>query len=465
MDQYRAPIYEALLEKRNQHISLHVPGHKLGHDFDEAAKDVFSSILSIDQTEIDGLDDLHHPSGAILEAERLAAAVFGSEETKFLVGGTTVGILSLLLATLNEGDYCIIERTSHKSVYNGLRMSRAKAIVLPPNIDPSTGVPCGVRVEQVTEAIQTNANIKAIVLTCPNYYGMTADIASIVELAHRYSIPVIVDEAHGAHFPFSDRLPRSALSQGADAVVQSTHKTLSSMTMSSMLHLQGSRIDRHRVKKWLSTLQSSSPSYPLLASLDLARRHMAVGSGKRRLEEAIDHVYTLRAQLSKFSWFILANTDDPLRLVMLLSQKNIPLLIDHLKKYHIYPELIEPGRLVFVFSGGNISTDFTQFYECLTAFQSADEKPFLPSTFKSMAVWHNEMEYSMMENQEVAWCPLDQAIGRVSASMIVPYPPGIPFILEGQRLTNDMIMECIEMLQAGIHIHGVENNQILVYKE
>lgn len=460
--QARAPLFEALLNIKAKHVSLHVPGHKLGNDFDIEGLEWFLSVLSLDQTELDGLDDLHHASGVILEAEQLAAEAFGSEITKFLVGGTTVGILSLILATIREGEKCLIERNSHKSVFNALRLAHGNPVFLAPNFDSQTGIPTGIRAEQVEAALKQDSTIKAVLITNPNYYGQTTDLKAIAEITHSYRIPLLVDEAHGAHFRFSSDLPLTALEQGADGVVQSTHKTLSSMTMSSMLHLQGERIDRTRVKRWLSALQSSSPSYPLLASLDLARRHMVVGEGSNRLNHMIQCVKSMRDELSSLPWIKVAPSHDPLRVVLVLPRGCSRQLQVHLQELGIYPEIVENDRLVFVFSGGNSNEDLRRIKRALHSFKP----PSIDRINGNVAIPHELWLQPIIEDLDLGekeWCSIEDAENRIAAEMIIPYPPGIPLVLERQKIHTDVKNILLELTKAGIHLQGVEKDRILVY--
>lgn len=460
-NQENAPVFDALMRFKN-HLSLHVPGHKHGQDFDLEGFAIYKDILSLDQTEIEGLDDLHQAEGVIHEAERLAAQAFGSEETKFLVGGTTAGILALLLAVIGEGDKCLIERNSHKSVYNGLRLAKGVPVFLPPRIEEETGVPFGADCDAVEAALRNDRTIKAVFLTSPNYYGRIADISAIAKVSHKYGVPLFIDEAHGAHYRFSERLPLSALEQGADAVVQSTHKTLSAMTMSSMIHFQGDRFDRKRVKMFLAILQSSSPSYPLLASLDLARRYMMVGAGRRRLEQAIDWTLTLREKLSSLHWLRVITNDDPLRLVIQLPLGCSRTLQLHLQQNNIHPEIVEPNRMVFVFSGGNHAKDYALIRTAFDTFRDPTMELPLVNNWIATHLWTQVLNEAT-DLESVEWCRLDSSVGRVAAGMLIPYPPGIPFVLERQILTIEVVQALITMEKEGFHIQGVENERILVY--
>lgn len=462
----RAPIYEALLKIKENHVSFHVPGHKLGQDYDPDGLLLYQSILTIDQTEIDGLDDLHHAEGIIAEAEELAADAFGSEETKFLVGGTTAGIIALILATVGQGGKCLIQRNSHKSIFNGIKLVGGTAVLLNPNVDVESGVPLGVNPAQIEEELQKDPHIKVVFLTSPNYYGQTSDIKAIAEIVHRYGLPLLIDEAHGAHFKFHPDMPRTALSQGADGVVQSIHKTLPAMTMSSMIHFQGHRINRDRVKQFLSMIQSSSPSYPLMASLDLARRYMMVGEGRIHLDRAVKEVKNLHQAVESVPWIKLVRTDDPLRIVMLLPDGWSRLFHKHLLKNRIYVEIIEPGRIVLVVTGGNRTDEIDQLIRAIHSFPLPSEsftfsRPFfLPARSPSKT---NVTFDWQLEKLDSEWIPLEESKGRIVAEIISPYPPGIPLLIEGEKVTEEMISILENLLNEGVHIQGMNNGRIRVY--
>ncbi|WP_151737883.1 aminotransferase class I/II-fold pyridoxal phosphate-dependent enzyme [Paenibacillus tengchongensis] len=280
----RAPVYEMLEQYRLKgNISYHVPGHKNGQAYSGAEWAGFlGEIMRYDVTEITGSDDLHHPEGVIKEAQELAAACFGADESYFLVGGSTVGNLALILTVCPEpGMTIIVQRNSHKSIIHGLMLAGARAVFLEPQLDPQSGLAVAPAAKAVQAALGAYPEAAAVLITMPNYYGMGSDLAPLAQACHDSGVPLLVDEAHGAHYGMHLAFPAGALSCGADGVVQSTHKMLPALTMGAMLHVQGPLLDRALLRQRLAMVQSSSPSYPLMASLDLARRLVHV-----RREEA-----------------------------------------------------------------------------------------------------------------------------------------------------------------------------------
>ncbi|GGA51268.1 aminotransferase class I/II-fold pyridoxal phosphate-dependent enzyme [Paenibacillus physcomitrellae] len=268
-----APLWEALQRYRgDKDVSFHVPGHKNGKMYKRPGSGPLQDVLTIDATEITGLDDLHHPEGVIEVAQKKAARFFGAEETYFLVGGSTSGNLALILTACSQpGDVLLVQRNVHKSVLHGLMLARARAVFLAPEVDGASGLATMPSPETVGEALRRYPGAKGVLVTHPNYYGMGAPLAPLAALCHAAGVPLLVDEAHGAHYGLAAELPRSALSQGADGVVQSTHKMLGAMTMGAMLHVQGGLLNRPLLRQRLAMVQSSSPSYPIMASLDLCR--------------------------------------------------------------------------------------------------------------------------------------------------------------------------------------------------
>ncbi|KUK07839.1 MAG: Arginine/lysine/ornithine decarboxylase, partial [Caldanaerobacter subterraneus] len=266
------PLYDALMEYvKKETVPFHMPGHKQGRVL---PKEYIENLAKIDLTEVPGLDNLHNPDGPILEAEKLAAKAFGSKQAFFLVNGSTAGIYAAMYAVLNPTDKVLVMRNSHKSVYNGVVLTQSIPVYLLPEIDYENGIAMGIDVEKLEEVLQKERDVKAVVVTHPNYYGFCSDIEKIVDIVHKYGKILIVDEAHGAHFPFSNNLPKSSIKAGADIVVQSLHKTLTSFTQTSILHLNSDRVDVDRLKYSLSLFQSTSPSYILMSSIDMAREYM-----------------------------------------------------------------------------------------------------------------------------------------------------------------------------------------------
>ncbi|MGG3509308.1 aminotransferase class I/II-fold pyridoxal phosphate-dependent enzyme [Paenibacillus lautus] len=310
----RAPLAEALrLYQERGASSFHVPGHKNGRAYgaDGDAAEMLREAMRIDVTEITGTDDLFHPEGVIQEAQELAADCFGAEESFFLVGGSTAGNLALILTVCREPcDIVLVQRNVHKSVLNGLMLAGARAVFLQPELDKQSGLAVAPSAATLAAALEAYPEARGAIVTMPNYYGMGSDLRPLAEACHKRGIPLLVDEAHGAHYGQHPQLPMNALSCGADGVVQSTHKMLAAMTMGAMLHVQGGLLDRSLLRQRLAMVQSSSPSYPLMASLDLARRLLHT-QGADAFTAGLAAVKAFRRGLAKLPRFGLLQPPQP----------------------------------------------------------------------------------------------------------------------------------------------------------
>jgi lysine decarboxylase len=267
LDQTKTPMFDALLEYHNNDtIPFHVPGHKRGNGMHKKFRDfVGTNILSIDVTVFHQVDSLHKPTGPIKEAQELAADAYGADYTFFSIHGTSGAIQAMIMSVVSQGDKLIIPRNVHKSITAGIILSGATPVYMQPEIDTKVGLALNVTPETVKRTLELNPDAKAVLIVNPTYYGVSTDIAEIAKIVHEYDIPLIVDEAHGPHLHFNSKLPISAMDAGADICAQSTHKIVGSMTQSSLLHVKKGIVDVNRVKTVMSLLQTTSPSYPLLA--------------------------------------------------------------------------------------------------------------------------------------------------------------------------------------------------------
>ncbi len=247
----------------SDYYAFHMPGHKRNLDLMDG-----TSPYRIDITEIDGFDDLHHAEGILKEAQERAARVYRADETHFLVNGSTVGILSAILGTTEKGDSILVARNCHKSVYHAIYLNELDPVYLYPKFDTELGLSTEIDAEDVRKALEEHPEIRAVMIVSPTYDGVVSDIEKIAEIVHEAGCPLIVDEAHGAHFGFDPYFPKSANVYGADLVINSLHKTLPALTQTALLHVNGERVNHRKVKRYLDMLQTSSPSYILMASID-----------------------------------------------------------------------------------------------------------------------------------------------------------------------------------------------------
>lgn len=474
MNQDRTPLYDVLKRHEKKHpISLHVPGHKNGRVFCTMDDPFFRYILNIDVTELTNLDDLHSPEGVILEAEELLAHAYQVDKSFFLVNGSTVGNLAMILATLNEGDTVFIQRNCHKSILNGIEMAKAFPVLLGPEFHESWGVASGVLLETIQRAYEAFPQCKAIIMTYPNYYGMVYDLGRVIQFAHERNIAVLIDEAHGAHFIGGDYFPVSAVELGADIVVQSAHKTLPAMTMGSFLHVRSRLVSYKEINRYLRILQSSSPSYPIMASLDLARNYIATYSKEDQifLRELITTFKEELNQLSNINVLEYPNGQgDPLKMTI---QSNSGLsgyeLQNLLEREGVFTEMADPYNVLLVLPLLRKGMDFP-FHTIVSRIRKA-----LEGNNKDVAREKKKFTYFQrnkistlegIQELEEEVVSISNIVGRIGAENIIPYPPGIPLLLRGEKITEEDQQSLLLLLESGARFQGgqrLKNREMKVF--
>ena len=475
MNQLHTPLYSALVSHfKKEPISYHVPGHKSGMVFSQKGYNHFESILKLDMTEISGLDDLHDPEGAILEAQQLTARLYGVKESFFLVNGSTVGNLAMILATCEEGDTVLVQRNSHKSVMNGLQLAGVKPVFLAPEYDSNVKVASNVSENAVIEALRRYPKAKALLLTNPNYYGMSADLSMIVKLAHENGTVVLVDEAHGAHF-MSNVFPSSAIVYGADIVVHSAHKTLPALTMGSYLHFNSDSINIDRLKYYLQMLQSSSPSYPIMASLDLARHYLASLSPKD-FNLIMEHAISFRDGLNRIDGLKVVQStdksiDQDILKITVQSECNLSGYELH-KRFEnegIYTELADPNNTLFVLALSKMQYPLETLDKINESVRDVTKKksksnreiPLNTAKISELAIQYKEQKGY---NKKVV--PIKESIGEIAAEMVTPYPPGIPILVIGENITSEHVDLLLAYKSSGSKFQGstsILNNSLEVF--
>jgi arginine/lysine/ornithine decarboxylase len=461
MPQNRTPLMDAVQQviKKNP-ISFHVPGHKHGQLFDGASLAFKQHLLQYDLTELNGLDDLHAPEAAIMESQQLLTKFYRTKASYYLVNGSTAGNLAMILATFREGDRVLVQRNCHKSVLNGLELVKANPVFIAPTYDETYGVPRGVNVRTVREVWKQYDDIKGIILTYPNYYGMIYELKDIIDFAHEQHVPVLVDEAHGPHFVLGSPFPKSALQLGGDIVVHSAHKMLPAMTMGSFLHINSDRVSKERIEHFLSILQTSSPSYPIMISLEWSRLYLEQYS-LEDIEYTMNMVTTFTNEIKKMDGFDILLGDDPLKLLLRAEGYSGFELQAFLEDYGIYSELADPYHVLWIFP--LLKKEHTyplhRVIDVLarlpkkTMFKRRVNKFFIQQVTELAVPIHQQQ----LETGE--WVPLKKAIGQIADGMIIPYPPGIPLLLRGERITEEIIVEIEQLLMEGCHFQGSINKQ------
>ena len=454
----------------------HMPGHKrrLGQMEDP---------FTFDITEIDGFDNLHHAEGILKEAQQRAASFYGSSETCFLVNGSTCGILSAIGACAPSGRI-LMSRNSHKAAYHAVFVNRLEPVYLYPEYDEINGP---ITVEAVETALEQYPDIRAVYITSPTYDGVVSDVKKIAGVAHEHGIPLIVDEAHGAHFGMHPIFPESSVKLGADIVIHSIHKTLPSLTQTALLHVNGSLVDRRRLRKMLGIYQSSSPSYVLMSSMDQCIR-LLEEKGQELFEAFAQNLNFFYEEIGDLSALKIIRTDDPSKII--ISGKNTGLTGQEIsqelrEKYHLELEMGEVGYALALTSIGDTREGFERLARAL---REMDERLAKQAERNPLQVTKEDLEkqpegklqvekedlakYSGRKMQQPAtsemsiWAAenapqqrilLRESAGHISGEFIYLYPPGIPLVVPGERMEEEVLQQLLRNKEMGYELQGMED--------
>ncbi len=469
ISQKTAPLLEELIQYQNKHYHpFHVPGHKGGGGLlPKWQAYLGQGVFSLDLTEVEGLDDLHHPTGVVEAAQKLAASLMDTKEAYFLVNGVTVGIHAAIMTLCRPGDTIIMPRHAHRSVYEGMILAGARPVYLQPETDEKWGIPLGVTKKQVAEAIKAHPQGKAIVMVHPTYQGLTSDLCEIGALAGKAGIPLLVDEAHGAHFKFSPDFPPSAMSCGATVAVQGWHKTMGSLTQSGLLLLKDRKLP---VQNFLSLLQSTSPSYILMASLDAARRHWAE-KGLQMAEEIVTLSWYFRNKVTRLNLKGIhclgeeiintsgCNDYDPSKLLLNgadLGLNGYQLAQELRNTYRIQPEMASLNGVLLIVSLGDTKEQIDYLLDALQDLRSRFPTSKKKRVFSSLEYKRGEMVLlpgEAMQAHKIR-LPWRSAAGRISGEFICPYPPGIPLVVPGEKITREALDHIKQIKSRGGHLQG-----------
>lgn len=454
------PIVQALKKfVANEPLSLHVPGHKNGL-LSHLPNDL-KRALTYDVTELTGLDDFHHPEEAILEAEQLLARTYGANRSFFLVNGSTVGNLTMIYATCKQGDTVLVQRNAHKSIFHALELVGVKPVYIAPKWHEQSETAGCIELATLKQAVERYPHARAAIFTYPTYYGVTAqDFQQQIAICHAANIPVLVDEAHGAHLTVTEQLPASALDLGADIVVQSAHKTLPAMTMASFMHVKSQLVSEERINHYLRMLQSSSPSYLLLASLDDARSYVA------NYTES-DFVYLMDKRkhfiesLTALTQLQVVEVDDCLKLLIRAPGYTGFELKGALEKMHVYVELADAKQVLLILPLLKHGDSYPfadlriRMKEAMIHLKDQPSKELEQrANFEMTAITTPEYSFAEIDDAKKEWVPYMRAIGRVAASTIIPYPPGIPLFVLGEKITVAKLSQLEELLAIGATFQG-----------
>lgn len=466
-----APIAEAMQAyARAGALAFHTPGHKQGLGAHELLRRLITPEgLREEVSLMEELDDLGSPTGCIREAEQLAAELYGADAAYFMINGTTGAIHTMLMAALAPGDVVLVPRNAHRSIIGGLVLCGARPVYIQPEVDERLGIAMGIAPATVRQALADHPEARAVVLVYPTYYGVTVDIAAIAELVHAAGPEklLLVDEAHGPHLPFSDSLPVEALAAGADMAATSTHKLLGSLTQTSMLLVRADRVSLERVQQAAALLQSTSPNQLLLASLDIARLQMQE-QGRELVGRAVELADDLRCRINEIDGLWSPDgsyMDRPGASGLDVTKVTVNVRglglsgaeAEHILRYEylIECELSDAYNVLFIISYADtarqterlltVLQDMAKRYRRTAAEPLSVVMPPLPDT----VLTPREAYYAATEK-----VPFAAAAGRVAAEQIMFYPPGIPLIVPGDRITQGQLDYIREQQAIGLNVVG-----------
>ncbi|MFD0587419.1 aminotransferase class I/II-fold pyridoxal phosphate-dependent enzyme [Paenibacillus sp. GCM10027627] len=459
LSQEQTPLFDALKKYVDDKVvPFHVPGHKQGRGLKELADYIGERTLQMDVNGMEDLDFANNPTGVIMKAERLAANAFGADHAFFLVNGTSAGVQAMIMSACEPGDKIIIPRNAHKSTIGGIILSGAVPVYVQPEIDERLGIAMNITVDSLKKTIKEHPHAKAVFVINPTYYGAVSDLKAIVDVAHSHGMAVLVDEAHGAHMGFHDELPTTAMEAGADMSAASLHKTAGSMTQSSVLLLKSELIPYERAKQVLSLTFTTSASYLLLCSLDVARKQLAL-NGSEMLQNALELARWARAEINQISGLYAFGQElagkagcyyfDDTKLGVCVSGLGFSgYQIESIlrKQYNIQVELSDMNNILAIISLGDRQQDLQALIDALkdiaakTGTASSREPVPIPASPKMIVSPRNAF-YSPKKA-----VLLEQSVGEIAGEMVMAYPPGIPVICMGERITKE-IVDYIQILK------------------
>ncbi|WP_232698331.1 aminotransferase class I/II-fold pyridoxal phosphate-dependent enzyme [Brevibacillus daliensis] len=480
MIQGKTPLFSALVAHAERNpIQFHIPGHKKGAGMNPIFREfIGENALSIDLINIAPLDDLHHPKAVIKEAQQLAAQAFGADHTFFSIQGTSGAIMAMIMATCQPGDKIILPRNVHKSITAAIIFAGAIPVFIHPIMDGQLGIAHGITPKAVRKALTAHPDAAALLVINPTYFGIAGDLQQIVDISHEFKVPVLVDEAHGAHIHFHEDLPLSAMKAGADMAATSVHKLGGSLTQSSILNVKEGLVDVDRVKTILSMLTTTSTSYILLASLDMARQHLAL-RGHELLDSSIKLANYARDQINKIPRLHCVGKEilgmpaeyamDPTKL--LIHVRNLGITGWEVEnwlreKYNIEVEMSDLYNILCFVTPGDTENTVGTLIEALTDLavefaHSEASEPVGISLPEIPVISLSPRDAFYAESESI---PLEEAAGRIITEFIMIYPPGIPIFLPGEVITEENIRYIKANLRAGLPVQGPEDESIRTIK-
>ena len=470
--QKRAPVYEALERLRRQRVvPFDVPGHKRGRGNPELVRLLGEQCVGIDVNSMKPLDNLCHPVSVIREAEELAADAFGAAHAFFMVGGTTSAVQSMILATCKAGQKLIVPRNVHKSVINALVLCGAVPVYVNPDVEPRIGIALGMELSQLEQAIRENPDAVAVFVNNPTYYGICSDLRAIVRLAHESGMRVLVDEAHGTHFYFQEKLPVTAMEAGADMAAVSMHKSGGSLTQSSLL-LLGPAVNEGYVRQIINLTQTTSASYLLISSLDISRRNLAM-RGSESFSKVMAIAEYARSEINEVGGYYAYSSElcngtscfafDVTKLSVYTREIGLAgievydLLRD---EYDIQIEFGDIGNILAYISIGDRMQDIERLVGALADIKrlyAKDTTGMLSLEYIPPKVVATPQEAFYADKEML---PLSETNGRICSEFVMCYPPGIPILAPGEIITEDILGYIRYAKEKGCSMQGTEDPEI-----
>lgn len=468
-------LYSQLYDYNNgEQYPMHMPGHKRNVDLLSCPNP-----YALDITEIDGFDNLHHATGILKDKMELAARCFHADRTFYLVNGSSSGILIGIFSATKRGDTILVARNCHRAVYHAIELRSLVPVYLMPEVDPTTGICKGISAEEVEQSLQQHPEIKLVVLTSPTYEGVLSDVANIALVVHRYGIPLLVDEAHGAHLGFHPDFYQNSNSCGADLVVQSVHKTLPSLTQTALLHCNGTIVSVNKVKEYSAMFQTSSPSYLLMGSIDRCV-NLLIEQGAELFDQYSKRLRAFYQEAKELKAISVLNADfdyaggnlskiarDASKIVVLTQNITMtgPQLYDILRRdYEIQPEMAAANYVLCMTS---IADTGEGFHKLITALKSIDQmllKQGECNNKTSRVQPIMKIPQRCMSAEQAKEAPHEQrtlpdSINKVVGDYIFLYPPGIPILVPGEIISLDEIETISRSMNQGLHVYGLSNDE------
>jgi arginine decarboxylase len=464
-------------------IPFHTPGHKQGKGMHPILESVIGrKALALDLALMEEMDDFQEPHGCIKHAQDLAAELYGADHSFFVINGTTGGIYAMILAVAGPGEKIIVPRNAHRSIIGGIILSGAVPIFMQPEVDFELGLAMGVTPEVVEATVLQHKDAKAVLLINPTYYGVATDLKRIIEIVHNYNMVALVDEAHGAHLRFSNRLPIQALDAGADICAQSTHKIIGALTQCSMVHCCEGRIRVPHLKAMLQLTQSTSPNYIMLASLDVARMQMAL-EGSKLIEQSIDLANWARSEINKIPGLYCFGSEkignpgiydlDPTKVTVTVKGLGLKgAEAEHILRhnYKIQVELSDINNILFLITLGDGEYEVGILVSALRDMAEKYGKHIeSPGEGNCINLPYPTAPQGVLSPRDALFgntcmVPFEESAGMTCAEIVTFYPPGIPILCPGERISQEIIDYCHLLQQGGMHVSGPEDYTLKTIK-